>query len=562
MMASQQQSNIERRLVRAWAKERLVFGARGFLSFVFAVTLLLATDFLLDWGLRLSSGARLWLLAANAVILLGVLYGTWWRSLRKFDALRVALQVEHLYPGLRSLLVSYVQLGDDANLGSASPALVHAMREQAVTQASRFDFLAIVHFRGLKRLALLALAVLVCALGVGFWKSDFACVFLVRISNPGIAVAYPTRTKILSLGGNMSVQQGSTVMLRATVGGRIPEQAVLSIRPEDGEPETMSVAAGDERGPGQREFAYRVAEVQRSFTYSFRVGDDRSEACEVRVIPPPVVEPRVELTFPAYTGRRPAAIETLSFEALEGATIAWHMKVDRALVEAELLLADGQPVKMTLSPDGRTASAELPAEKAFSYGFRWKDRHYGFVYAPDVRYAVKVLADGAPTVVLVEPKQDEKATAQKTLNIAFEANDDYGITNAAIVYTVQKGPMDVAGAAELREPIIAYPEPSADAQEAFVWDVQASVPTLSAGDVIVYAVEVADNRSGAKGANVTRSEKRRLAIVSNEEYVRIAMERRRELLGKVKELHTEEGVAVEAVRKLEDNYGKKPEGGN
>jgi hypothetical protein len=80
--------------------------------------------------------------------------------------------------------------------------------------------------------------------------------------------------------------------------------------------------------------------------------------------------------------------------------------------------------------------------------------------------------------------------------------------------------------------------------------------------VIVYAVEVADNRSGAKGANVTRSEKRRLAIVSNEEYVRIAMERRRELLGKVKELHTEEGVAVEAVRKLEDNYGKKPEGGN
>jgi hypothetical protein len=40
------------------------------------------------------------------------------------------------------------------------------------------------------------------------------------------------------------------------------------------------------------------------------------------------------------------------------------------------------------------------------------------------------------------------------------------------------------------------------------------------------------------------------------------MERRRELLGKVKELHTEEGVAVEAVRKLEDNYGKKPEGGN
>jgi hypothetical protein len=151
-------------------------------------------------------------------------------------------------------------------------------------------------------------------------------------------------------------------------------------------------------------------------------------------------------------------------------------------------------------------------------------------------------------VVLVSPARDETATLRKALDIVLDAKDDYGVTGAQIVYTVQPSAGPAEDAAEHRLPCITLTNAAPEVRDSYHWDVKASIPELKEGDVVAYAVEVGDNR--APVANAARSAIRRLSIVSTEEYERIIMEKKRELLSRIKTLHTEEGQAVDAVRKL------------
>lgn len=205
---------------------------------------------------------------------------------------------------------------------------------------------------------------------------------------------------------------------------------------------------------------------------------------------------------------------------------------------------------MALSPDGREATATLPAGKSFAYAFRWEDRAHKFSYTPAVRYAVSVVADAPPQVTLVEPARDETATTQKALDITFDAKDDYGVTGAQLVYTIQTTAGQVEGAVEQRLPFLAVTNAVQDVRESYRWDLKASIPALKEGDVVSFAVEVSDSRTPS--ANAGRSATRRLSVVSTEEYVRIAMEKKRELLSRIKALHAEEGQAVDTVRRLKE----------
>ena len=541
--------SIESRLERAWRRERRYFGLRALGVFILCTALLLAADFVVDWRAHLSAAGRFWLLGINAVILLGLLYWAWWRFMKPFDMLRVALQAERLYPRLRSLLVSYVQLKAGVQAEGVSPALVQAMRAQAVAQAQPLDFGKIVRYRTLRALAAAALLTLAGAVGLGLWQPEYWRVFLLRMAFPPVRISYPTRTQIEPVTRDLVIQQGRTVTLKALVGGVIPKEGQLTIHPENGNRETVTVPIGAAVKRGMRDLSFRVEAASRSFSYSFRAGDGVSEDCTVTIVPPPLVQPRVEVEFPAYTRRVMKAIETLSFEVLEGSKITWRMKSDRALTAAALLPEGGQPVPMSLSPDGREAVAALPADKSFAYAFRWEDRVHRFVYTPAVRYAVNVVADVPPQVVLVSPARDETATIRKTLDIAFDAKDDYGVTGVQIVYTIQTAAGPAEGAVENKIPFLALTNAAPEVRESYRWDVKGSIPDLKEGDVVVYALEAGDNRTPA--ANTARSASRRLNVVSTEEYVRLTLEKKRELLSRIKTLHTEEGQAVDAVRKLE-----------
>jgi len=79
------------------------------------------------------------------------------------------------------------------------------------------------------------------------------------------------------------------------------------------------------------------------------------------------------------------------------------------------------------------------------------------------------------------------------------------------------------------------------------WKIRDTIPTLQEGDVLTYAIEATDRYTGEGGAHRSRSQARRLYIVSVEEYRRHVLEKRRKLRAELEALHGQEKEAATEV---------------
>ena len=548
-------SDVERKLVGAWRRERMFVNLRGAFHLSIWIAILFVFDFLIDWMLNLSGVSRLLLLGGSLLILALMVYMRWVRYVRRYDALRTALEVETHYPQLNSILVSYVQLrdrvGQDANM---SVPLVRAMCSQATTVTVPLNFGKIVLFRTLKPLLIVCTLVML-VFGLTIWQgSGFVEVFIGRMLHPNSKLRYPTKTFFEAVTEDAVVQEGRMFSPSALAGGDIPKEAVLSIRPANGETETVVVPAGKEtRTDDKRAFTYHMGEVYRSFTYSFRIGDVVSDAYTVTVVPPPRAKAAVTTTYPEYTHRKPSTTSSLTMELLEGSQIEWSIEFDRPLASAEMIQDGERSIPLLLENGGRAARLMLggqkePLTKSFNYSFRWKDEEHGFTYAPAAQYTIQVVSDRAPRIALAAPSSDLSATIQKVLDIRVVASDDFGLSAAQIVYSVENESKTGKGTiAETTLPIKTdmFKDQPLEATLSFKWPLLKAIPDLVPGDVVRFFIEVTDNHPGKP--LTSRSEMRRIAIVTPAEYASYVQKQKARLLAQIRELHSIEKNAVETL---------------
>jgi hypothetical protein len=498
---------IERKLRAAWRRQRRYFHWRGLAQALIWGITLATVDFFADWllifRLRWPVFWRLPLLAVNAAVLLRVLHHEWLRHLKRFDAARVALQLEGTHPELASLLISYVQLRDTDSAG-LSPSLLAAMRSSALDKVRPLDFREIVDFSQLRRPAIFALcALLFCAMAGINWPRHIETLLL-RMA--GRNIHYPTQTRIVSVSGNLTVKQGDSVTVTAGVAGRVPPTGKVFVRlAGESAWRAFPLTAGRDA-----EFTRRVEAVFRDADYYFMIGDDRTAEFHVTAVPPPrLVEHRVRMTYPAYTGLKDAEADDLNIEALEGSQISWNLRCDPAVRSALLIPEGGTPIPMELQADGRELRCSLPAHSTFKYTFRLTDAVHGFTH-DDVWYVARVTSDMPPDIKLLEPTSDGPATARKKTRLVIRATDDYGLSKIRLAYSVND-------AEEVKQPLGTLKGRQAEA--AFDWIVSTAKSDIKEGDVVTLALEVCDNREGTD-SRWSRSAARRLAITSEAGYLR------------------------------------------
>jgi len=212
---------------------------------------------------------------------------------------------------------------------------------------------------------------------------------------------------------------------------------------------------------------------------------------------------------------------------------------------------------MTVGPDGRTVSWTWTAPAPVgpqgittSFGFRWTERDHGFAYRDPVHHVIRALPDAPPRVQVEDPSgfalaagATAKATRFKRLPIRFRAEDDYGLAWARLVYRVGEGP---------ERHLPPQPLEGTRASGGWLWTLREAVPDLKEGDVVTWAVEVADSRPAPAGPNRTRSEVRRLLIVSPEEYLRWVAEQRARLFEILRAARDEESESEARVKVLKE----------
>ena len=591
---------IEGKLKRAWRKEHRYFHIRGICLLLMWLIAFALVNFLVDWLFQLPGSGRLAVMGVEAVVLLWVIWSLWMRFLRRYDPLRMALQVEKRHPDLQSLLVSYVQLKTPKDDETVSRHLLQAMRNQAVEFTRKLDFREILSYTELQRIFIASACILAMSGLVSLAWKDHVRTFLHRMIDPHSNLAYPTRTRIDPV-QDVIIRQGETAKVIIHCTGVVPADGVLMLQAEKSDWQKLPL-----KRSADNTFIYAIQDAYRNCVVKAKIGDAESNQAKIIVVQPPRLEQAsLTLHYPAYTGLPDRQTSDLNVEVPEGTEIRWNLRIDRPLKSAQLLVhvkpvqPEGAPaapsttrpagpaapaltssspltsddeitqtVQMKLDPDGRGIQIMQPASKPFTYQFVWVEREHSFVYTDDVRHGVQVLPDGPPEVEIILPTSDQKATLRKKLDITYTARDDYGIAKVFVAYSINSGK-------EVRYPLTLPPTTAPTTMPAralfpqgdqrMTWVLRESIPDLKEGDTVTYAIEVEDNYPGSEGAHRARSSERSVNIVSVAEYQQYIFEQLALLMQEVKDAHKSELDSSGEVKDIKDqpilrgNGPKQPE---
>lgn len=162
------------------------------------------------------------------------------------------------------------------------------------------------------------------------------------------------------------------------------------------------------------------------------------DAFEVTAGPPNIVDARVRLSPPAYTAIAPTTADNLNFATFEGSKVDWEVALDGEFGQVQFHFHDGEV--LTLSPaGGRNWQSETWSARSAVYRV--------VADGVDVRNAVfriNAEPDQAPQIRVTQPEDVVRivpagAIDALTLNLEFNVEDDYGLSDTRARFTLARG---------------------------------------------------------------------------------------------------------------------------
>ncbi len=225
----------------------------------------------------------------------------------------------------------------------------------------------------------------------------------------------------------------------------------------------------------------------------------------------------IELTYiyPAYTGlpTRTLPITAGEISAPKGTRVHLKTRADREIGGALLIVGEVKtPLKVS---SGRDLSGTILVSDSGYYRFRFNDAQgKQLVEGPPIPIAVE--EDVRPKVSIISPSSPLEVDPKLILTIRYEAQDDYGLSELALLYRLP-------GAVNPQKIILQQdPQTPPNSSGEYLWDL--STLSLLAGDSVAYYVEAVDN-DPVSGKKAGASSTHLLKIYSEAEHHRQAVKR-------------------------------------
>lgn len=225
--------------------------------------------------------------------------------------------------------------------------------------------------------------------------------------------------------------------------------------------------------------------------------------------------------YPAYTGLAPRTEQgtTGEISAPAGTEVVLRTRADREVERAELSV-NGEPVPLTVQ-GGRELSGSLIVRKGGTYHFVfYGPRNRLLATGPDI--ALTVEADAPPQVTLLTPAAEVEVDPGEKITLKYEATDDYGLSELALVYRTP------ADREEVRVPLTR--EDGRRSRGSHTWDLGGL--KVNPGDRITYYLEARDN-DAVEGPKRGVSRTQVLRMYSAAEHRRAALEKAEALWGRM-----------------------------
>ncbi|WP_374274475.1 DUF4175 family protein [Brevundimonas sp.] len=272
---------------------------------------------------------------------------------------------------------------------------------------------------------------------------------------------------------------GLAGLQRRRLEARIAEARTIDLRPPWASREILAA------------WAAAAMVVAASLLWPSATGSVASEAGERgadSIGPVRVVEQRIRITPPAYTGLPAREQSELDIEAPAGSRIEWVLAFSRTPKDARLAFVDGGTI--ALGEAGTGLSAAYTATEPTLY----RIEAVGLRRRPLNR--LEVIADAPPVVSLISPdSQLTLATAGQTAwTPVFEATDDYGVqATAALRVTVTEGEGEATTSRTRTVPIRGEGEPK---RRRYALPLNLAQEGLAPGGDLIVQLIVRDQRAG------------------------------------------------------------------
>jgi len=447
---------------------------------------------------RMGTGLRslwFWSFLACAALLAGALVGGplarlggWLPGL---DARAAARRAGRVRPAIADRLTAILDLSEGRSSASSSALVDIAVRDLSAEVAG-VPFERVEDLRPAKRAARWAVAPAL-ALAAFFLAAPAPFTGAVeRLFAPTTTFVPPAPFALQVTPGDTEAGIGEALDVSArAVGSAFPPDALLETRLA-GERSAEAVRLRRERD----RYSHTLRDLRGDLAYRFVAGPVATPWIDVRVVPRPVVRGlQVVVEPPARTGERPRRLPpgVGDVTGLAGTVVRVTAGVSGTPVErAELVFEflDGRMLgALPMTIDGDRAGVAFVLRSAGTYRVRLVSGD-GRENAAPVRYRLGVLADGPPSIALVEGGRGPLPEAARRL--VFHVADDYGVRALSLVWRRVDGARPGAPAR------IALPVAPELLEQQVTYDgLAGALRGLRPGAVVEFYGEVRDNDAGA-----------------------------------------------------------------
>ena len=184
-----------------------------------------------------------------------------------------------------------------------------------------------------------------------------------------------------------------------------------------------------------RKFSYKFSKITQPIDYFVKWKDLRTQAYSISVvILPEVGDISVKYIYPSYTGLPLLKVEKTSgnLEALLGTQVQMSLKANKPIRKGYLLTDDGKRLPLKIEKDlYLKGKLVLTGERVY-----WVEVEDSQDYKnPNpVKHYIKTLLDSPPQIKIIAPGCDLTVSEKARVELAYEASDDFGLSQIDLVY--------------------------------------------------------------------------------------------------------------------------------
>jgi len=321
-----------------------------------------------------------------------------------------------------------------------SPALVEGLVKQTVERCERIDYGHAIEQDALKRSSAVLFGIALAGMIAVLLSPGFLRYGASLLLNPLRSAQAASPYAIEVQPGNVDVARGADQLVTAALSGFDSEDIEIAVKLETegaeagGEGEWKRLPMTYDEAEGR--YAFMMFDLEASTEYFVEANGVRSELFRIAVSDLPYVRQiDLEYLFPEYTGLSPQLVEDGGdVAALKGTKVKLVVHPTVQVPGGSLRVEGAEPVPLEPG-EGGSLLATLNVEADGFYrielqGFDGNSRPA----SPD--FAIEVLSDQPPSVVISKPGRDSKVSPIEEVFAEVKAEDDYGLSKVELVYSV------------------------------------------------------------------------------------------------------------------------------